>query len=131
MLVLIVLVSIAILVLATDDTETFEPDTIKLTIDVKKQLDGYITIEKGGLDNVVITGAEITGTERSGIISSITMAPMWKARIQAKPKLITTSGVFIGRSITMEGTGNTEDDAIYDAKRGLSIFRKDLENMYM
>jgi len=126
-----VLVSLAILLLATDDTETFTPDTSKIAIDVKKQIDRYITIDKGGLEKVVITGDEITGTERFGIMRSITLAPLWKARIRAKPKLLTTSGVFIGRSITMEGTGNTEDDVIYDAKRGMSIFREDLENMYM
>ena len=129
MLILIGVICLAVIVLATEETEPFSPDTSKLAIDVKKQIDEYIVIEKGGLEKVAITGAEITGTERSGMMSAITMAPMWKARIRAKPKLFTTTGVFIGRSITIEGTGNTEDDAIYDAKRGMSIFRRVLQNM--
>lgn len=124
------LVAVAVLVISLDAHESFEPNASKLAVEVKTSFDRYVAVQKGGVERVVMTQARIVGTTPPGISGVFASRPVWNARIRVKPKLITTSGVFIGHEIVMDGTGPTEDDAVYDAKRGISLLRKELEDLY-
>jgi len=130
MLLLSILVVSATALVLSGGPEPFEPGASNLAADVKKTFDQYVSVQKGGVDRVLITQARIVETTPPGITNIFSDRPVWKARIRAKPKLITTSGTFIGQEVSMEGHGPTEEDAIYDAKRGLSILRKELENLF-
>lgn len=130
MLLVTVILAVAFVVVCAKTNEMFEPDSKRLADDVKRVFDKYVTVGKGGVTRVVITNAEVVGTEKPGIMDAVYMTSTWKAKIRAKPKLITTSGTFVGQDVVVEGQGPSEDDAVYDAKRGLSIFRRDLEALY-
>jgi hypothetical protein len=131
MLLVTVILALAFVLVCSKTNELFEPDSKRLAMDVKRIFDKYVTVGKGALERVVITNAEVIGTEKPGLMDAVYMTSMWKAKIRARPKLITKTGTFVGHDVVVEGSGISEDDAVYDAKRGLSVFRKDLENLYV
>lgn len=123
------LIVLAVIIFNANQKETFTPDAPRLAQDVKKTFTQFMDIPRGSVDHVAIAEAEIVSSKQSGMMSAISMQPMWSVRLRAKPKLVTKTGIFVGRSVFMDGTGATEDDAIYDAKRGMSVFRQELQNL--
>jgi ABC-type Fe3+-hydroxamate transport system substrate-binding protein len=129
MLLVTVILAVVLVMVVSKTNELFEPNSKKLAMDVKNQFDKYVTVEKN-IDRVVISSAEVVATENPGILDAVYMTSKWKAKLRARPKLITPSGTFVGPVVVIEGYGPSEDDAVYDAKRGMSIFRRDLQALY-